>query len=291
MTGGVPINCIMEINVGISDTQIRLAQSAYRQWVLKRFGMNQSQSVITLFENHNLVSYLGKPNNNGKYQTIMASLVYAVGGTRLDIAYATTFLAIFPFRPVPEHWIAAERVLRGVKGTQNYGLIYLPTIKQAIKVLGYTHASYTSDISDRHSYSRQCFLINNCLVSWKTKRQCSVAIQLAKPNIRHSQSHFSNMFEWDREWSNKKLRHISNFWETTIEEISLAKNPVSHSQSKCREVHHHSVQEKFNEILFCLNYMSTTDNLADVFANGPEKTKYHLCSSKIDCNSLGEVLK
>ena len=73
--------------------------------------------------------------------------------------------------------------------------------------------------------------------------------------------------------------------------ISLAKNPVFHARSKHIDVHYHYVREKMEEKLFSLVYVPTGENAADLFTKGLDKTKHQLFSSKIHCDSPGEVLK
>lgn len=91
--------------------------------------------------------------------------MYAAVGTRPDIAYAVTYLAQFASHPGPDHWIAAKRVLRYIPGTVQVGLTYPRTSHSSLEVTGYADASYASNITDRKSFSSQCFLNNDCLVS------------------------------------------------------------------------------------------------------------------------------
>lgn len=37
-------------------------------------------------------------------------------------------------------------------------------------------ASYSSDLDDRESYSRNLFILNGCLILWYFQKQCSVLV-------------------------------------------------------------------------------------------------------------------
>ena len=51
------------------------------------------------------------------YQSAVGALMYAMLGTRPDIAYAITSLSQFSNNPGYVHWIALKRVLRYLRGT------------------------------------------------------------------------------------------------------------------------------------------------------------------------------
>lgn len=56
--------------------------------------------------------------------------------------------------------------------------------------------------------------------------------------------------------------------------IALANNAVFHTCLKHLDVHYDVVQEMLSEKLFSLDYISSTDNLADLFTKGVQKTKH-----------------
>ena len=57
------------------------------------------------------------------YWEAVGSLMYAVVGTQLDIAYAISYLARFMLNPGCVHWEAVKRVTRYPKGTKDTKLI------------------------------------------------------------------------------------------------------------------------------------------------------------------------
>ena len=62
--------------------------------------------------------------NQKGYASIIGSLRYATDCTRPNIAYIVGVLAIFTNKPNFEHWNAMTHLMRYLKRTANYGLLY-----------------------------------------------------------------------------------------------------------------------------------------------------------------------
>ena len=123
-----PITYILGISVTFDNSGIRLSQQAYITKILERFQMSDSSPVTTPLEPHTTL-YKGTPediiDNLFYYQSIIGSLIYAVIGTRSDLAYTVMLLSQFSSCPNSTHLIAAKRVLKYFKGTQDWYLSFL----------------------------------------------------------------------------------------------------------------------------------------------------------------------
>ncbi|XP_046811979.1 secreted RxLR effector protein 161-like [Lucilia cuprina] len=80
------------------------------------------------------------------YQNLVGSLMYLAVSTRPDIAHIVSVLSQYNTNYGKEHWIAAKRVLRYLKGTPNIGLHYKRTNEQ---LTGYADADWGANIDDR----------------------------------------------------------------------------------------------------------------------------------------------
>ena len=65
----------------------------------------------------------GEPVNPTEFKSIVGGLRYLVH-TRPDLAYSVGVISRFMEHPTVTHLAAAKRILRYVKGTLNFGLIY-----------------------------------------------------------------------------------------------------------------------------------------------------------------------
>jgi len=72
--------------------------------------------------------------------------MYAILGSRPDIAYAVSKVSQYSTNPDPTHWTAVKRVFRYLAGTPHQGLCY----GMQGKGIGYTDADWGSG-EDRRS--------------------------------------------------------------------------------------------------------------------------------------------
>jgi len=112
------------------NRMLRLGQHSYITKVLRDFGMEDCKPVVTPMDinGSNLVpapkDYLASPFEIKEYQKLIGSLMYAMLGSRPDIAFAVSMVSRFAANPTAEHIIAAKRILRYLRGTLTYQLTY-----------------------------------------------------------------------------------------------------------------------------------------------------------------------
>ena len=106
--------------------QTFVCQSKYVRDVLQRFKMDQCKSsTVPMQQNVKLSCDDGsKEVNATMYRQMVGSLNYLTT-TRPDIAYSVSVLSQFMAKPQESHWNAAKTVLRYLKGTLDYGIIYI----------------------------------------------------------------------------------------------------------------------------------------------------------------------
>ena len=110
------------------------------------------------------------------YQQMIGSLMYLVTCTHPDLAHVVSFLSTFSARPLSCHHIAVKRVFKYIWTTRSLSLKYpKPSRPTALVLDGYSDASYANCLNTRRSYSGYAFSIGQCLISWVSKKQQSVA--------------------------------------------------------------------------------------------------------------------
>ena len=101
--------------------------------------------------------------------------------TRPDIAYAVNRLAAYTANPSFEHYNAAKRVLRYIKGTRNYGITYRDHNRKLIGpddhniFYRFSDAAY-ANADDHKSISGYVFLSNMGAITWMSKKQTTIAL-------------------------------------------------------------------------------------------------------------------
>lgn len=108
------------------------------------------------------------------YKSLIGGLRYLVH-TRPDIAYSVGIMSRFMEKPTSMHLNAAKRVLRYVKGTLNYGMVYTKDSGNNI-LTGYTDSDLAGNIVDRKNTRGMAFYLNDSLVTWVSPKQKCVAL-------------------------------------------------------------------------------------------------------------------
>eukprot|EP00253_Pinus_taeda_P009581 PITA_09581 len=125
------------IEVEQSGNGIFISQAKYANKVLERFNMQESKAAITPI----VMGLKFNKEDNSKdfdpslYKSIVGSLMYLTA-TRPDIMHTVSLISRFMERPKEAHWQAAKRILRYVKGTKRFGILY--TASECSDLIGYT---------------------------------------------------------------------------------------------------------------------------------------------------------
>ena len=99
----------------------------------------------------------------------MIEKLHYVVHTRPNIALVVGMVEIFLANPRENHMMEIKRIMRYLKGTEDYGLWYKQGGKLDLKV--FTDADWARTIDERKSTSGGAFFLGKRLVSWTSKKQ------------------------------------------------------------------------------------------------------------------------
>jgi hypothetical protein len=149
-----------------------ISQQHYLEELLKELNM-QDCKPNTTYMSKGEVNALTVGDTGGKkldtnsyalYRQIVDKLMYAMVGTRPDLAYTLSVLGRFAATPDTYHIALAKRTLVYVKATINYRLHYKRESRSATPTLmGYVDSDYTNS-DDYKSTTRVCFFIDDSLI-------------------------------------------------------------------------------------------------------------------------------
>ena len=273
----------LQYYVGVSviqdkqNSRVWLHQKQYINKIIEKFGQAEAKTVSTPADmNVKLTKDDGvsKPVDPTQYQSIIGSLLYLAVATRPDIAYSVGVLSKFCSKPSEAHLTAAKRVLRYLKGTQNFGLKYEGSVSESLEV--YADADWAGDIDDRHSTSGNVCIVASGAVSWMSKKQPVVALSTAEAE------YVSLCFATQEAiWLRQLLTDIGQppadatvIWEDNQAAISLAKNPVFHARTKHIDTRYHFIREELQNGVISLKYISTKQMVADILTKPLAKTLF-----------------
>ena len=160
---------------------IYIDQELYIQSVLEKFGYADANPVRTplnsgtTLEKNEEDPSVCDPSLRHHYQSILGSLMYAMLGTRPDIAFAVSRLCQFQSNPTSQHLHAAQHILRYLRGTSHYRLCLGPDSERGDNVVGYTDADFAGDVDTSRSTSGWCFFLGRGTTAWESRKQQSVS--------------------------------------------------------------------------------------------------------------------
>lgn len=107
----------------------------------------------------------------------LGSLIYLTSCTRPDLSYVVSKLSQYFNEPTEEQWTTVKHVLKYLKGTNDKMLCYRKC-DEGLRLVAYSDADWAGDANDRRSTSGYCVSLckNSPLISWKTKKQPTVAL-------------------------------------------------------------------------------------------------------------------
>jgi transposase InsO family protein len=169
----------MQITRDRTRRTLFLGQERYTQKILERCKMESCHGCKTPMDTKLVLT---KPNDEEivgtvEYQSLVGSIMYAMLGTRPDIAYAVSTLSKFNSCPAPEHHAAAKRVLRYLQETKTHGLLYCGQDDSNFpEPICYTDSDWAGDTESRKSTGGYVFLLCGAAVSWKSKKQSTISL-------------------------------------------------------------------------------------------------------------------
>ncbi|XP_019158435.1 PREDICTED: uncharacterized protein LOC109155157 [Ipomoea nil] len=150
-----------------------LSQRRYMQDILSRSGMTDCKALATPASVTQPAVPTSDPfENPTQYRRIVGALQYLTI-TRPDLVYSVNMLCQFMHSPTDNHWCLLKRVLRYIKGTQDYGLRLRPSTTSDLHA--YSDSDWAGWPIDRKSTSGYAVFLGDNLVSWVSRKQRTVA--------------------------------------------------------------------------------------------------------------------
>ena len=261
----------MKIVQNDATGDVWMGQPAYIERVLKKYGMQDAKSVSTPVDLGTKLAKFADGDeifDHSVYQSAIGSLLYLSTGTRPDIAFAVSNVAKFSSNPGTKHWKAVKRILRYLKGTAGLGLLYLATNTDELH--GYSDSDWAGDLDDRKSTSGYLFRLSGAPISWRSRKQTSVALSTAEAEYVSLSSATQEVM-----WLRRLTSELKNgptkatvLYEDNQSAIAMTRKAQFHGRAKHIAIRHHFVREKVSEGVVELKYCPTDRMIADMLTKG-----------------------
>ena len=134
----------------LKNKLLALSQASYIDKVLVRFSMQNSKKGLLPARHGITLSKDQCPKTPQEeedmrrvpYASAVGSLMYAMLCTRPDICYAVGIVSRYQSNPGLDHWIAVKHILKYLRRTRNYMLVYSGG---DLNHIGYTESDFQSD--------------------------------------------------------------------------------------------------------------------------------------------------
>ena len=240
-----------------------LTQRKFTKDLLAEFGSPDMTPVVTPLDcTQKLSAEDGEPfADPSLYRQIVGKLNFLTN-TRPDLAFTVQHLSQFMQQPRVPHFKALVHVLRYLKHTPDLGILL--NNHADVSLTAYCDSDWTAYVHTRRSVSGYVIFFGQSLISWKSKKQGTVALSSAEAEYRSLRRLVAELA-----WLSRLLH------ELTIEDITpipikcdyqaaiyIAKNP---ERTKHIELDCHFVKEKLLDGLISLSHVSTKHQLGDIF--------------------------
>ena len=177
--------------------------------------------------------------------------------------------------PSETHWRGIKRILRYIKGTMNYGLLFSGNDS---KLVGFADADWAGDLDTRCSTSGYVFKVGTAIVSWNSKRQKTVA----RSSTEAEYVALSNAAQ-EAVWLRRLVAELrmsvdvplpTLLYEDNNGAIELSKNAKNHNRTKHIDIAFHFVRERVQSEELSVVYCPTADMIADIMTKGLPKIQF-----------------
>uniref|UniRef100_A0A1J3F7G4 Retrovirus-related Pol polyprotein from transposon TNT 1-94 n=1 Tax=Noccaea caerulescens TaxID=107243 RepID=A0A1J3F7G4_NOCCA len=255
-----------------------LSQSSYLEKVVKRFNMGEAKSVNTPIGGHFKLSAVKEVSEcidteKYPYSSAVGSVMYAMIGTRPDIAYAIGLISRFMSKPGIMHWEAVKWLLRYIRGTADLNLVF--TKNKNFSVQGYCDSDFAGDLDRRRSTSGYVFTVGGNTVSWKSNLQPVVTLST-------TEAEYVSLTEAVKEaiWIKGLLRDMgfseekAVVWCDSQSAICLSKNNVFHERTKHVSYKYHFIRDIIEDGEVEVSKVHTSENPADILTKSVPVIKF-----------------
>jgi hypothetical protein len=151
-----------------------------------------------------------------------------------------------------------------VIGTINLGLNFTVSSDPDPCIETYTDSDWGGDTVDRKSTTGYVIFLNNNPVSWRSKKQTTIALSTCEAEFMALADAISETLYIKSlvgELGGKQNPAI--VYEDNQAAIALAKNPVNHSRAKHIDIRFHFIRKHIDDGTIIVKYIPTTSQVAD----------------------------
>ncbi|WVZ19078.1 hypothetical protein V8G54_006400 [Vigna mungo] len=254
------------VEVALSPTGLFLCQRKYALDIIAEVGLLGGKPVFTpIEENHRLALATGDLlSDPSQYRHLVGRLIYLCF-TRPELSCSVHVLSQFMQQPREEHWRAALRMVRYLKGQPGQGVLLKR--ESDLRLYGWCDSDWATCPLTCRSITGWIVFLGQSPISWKTKKQHTVSRSSAEAEYRSMANTTCEL-----KWLQGLLLSLGiphsvpmNLYCDNQAALHIAKNPVFHERTKHIEVDCHLIRDEIQQNRIQPTYVSTYSQLANLF--------------------------
>ncbi|KAL0395458.1 UNVERIFIED_CONTAM: Retrovirus-related Pol polyprotein from transposon RE1 [Sesamum latifolium] len=227
-----------------SDTGLAVSQYKYTRDIFSDAGLSSCKPTNTPLPLGIKLSTQSTPlPDTAPYRRLVGRLLY-LSLTRPDIAFGAQQLSQFVHRPGQDHMDAALHLVKYLKGNPQQGLFFPRS--NSFHLTAFCDADWAGCVDTRRSLTGYCIFLGDALISWKCKKQTTVARSTAE------EYRSLGTIVCELKWITFLLRDLHISPPTPIPvycdnqaAIHIVANPVFHERTKHIEIDCHLVRDHY----------------------------------------------
>ncbi|XP_074351548.1 secreted RxLR effector protein 161-like [Apium graveolens] len=228
--------------------------------------------------------------NSTKYKSLVGELRYLVH-TQPDIAFPVDMVRRFMDGPTVKHLTIVKRILRYIKGTLSFGLIYSRDSRNNF-LTGYSDSDLVGHVDDKKSNGGMVFYLNESVITWVSQNQKCVVLSSCEAEFMAATT-----VSCQGIWLRKLLGEITNCYVGHVvlyidnkSAIDLAKNPVFHGRSKHIDIRYHFIRECVQRGKIIIKHIRTDEQRADSLTKALPIAKFERMRRLLGVKDLSKLV-
>lgn len=280
----------MEIQRDRRAGTLFLSQKSYIEKILEKYNLSNCKSVATPFASHFKLSSRQCPVTEDEkeymshitYSNAVGNLMYAMICTRPDLAHAISVVSRFMHNPSKEHWNAVKWILRYLKGTSHFGLLFDKNSVKEIDVMGFVEgfvdSDFAGDLDKRRSISGYVFSLCGSAVSWRASLQSVTALSTTEAEYVSATEGVKEAI-WMRGLISELgvPQDVIKVYCDSHSAICLTKNDMYQFKTKHIDIKYHFIRDIVAEGKIKVDKIHTDEDPADMLTKSLSNTKFKHC--------------
>jgi hypothetical protein len=264
-----------------------LSQKSYIEKVLEKYNLSNCKSVATPFASYFKLSSRQRPVTEDEkehmshipYSNDVGNLMYAMICTRPDLAHVVSVVSRFIHNASKEHWNEVKWILRYLKGTSHFRLLFDKNSKKEIGVMGFVErfvdSDFAGDLDKRHYISGYIFSLCGSAVSWRASLQSVTALSTTEAEYVSATEGVKEAI-WMQGFISELgvPQDVIKVYCDSHSAICLTKNDMYQFKTKHIDIKYHFIRDIVAEGKIKVDKIHTDENHTDMLTKPLFNTKF-----------------